>query len=401
MIKKVRVDDLRVGIYVHDFNCSGDTGNIYIDPGTIKRESTIKILKTWGVKEVFIDTSRGLGVDKTQNLTKKSYITSPIGTERQRARPTVPLKLEIQSAQRISQEAVQAVQHAYEDVASGKIPEAGQFYKVAERMYDSIHRNSDALTLLGRIREKDEYTLMHSISVSSYVLNMCHYYEMPESQSLDLAVDALFHDIGKAMVPLEILNKPGKLTREEAVIMKRHAEFSYELLAKVRGIPHECRDVALHHHERYNGTGYPHGLQKEEISFSAQLTSVCDVFDALVSERVYKPGMETIMGLRIIYEGGGTHFDKDLAYDFIRCIGMYPIGTCVVLTNGCSGVVITSTEDMKRPVVQLLYDDTKKERLQRPITVDLTKTGDEIASYSDAMQFGFTHEQLLRKFLLA
>ena len=224
---------------------------------------------------------------------------------------------------------------------------------------------------------------------------------MPDSQGLDLAVSALFHDIGKAIVPLEILNKPGKLTPDEAVIMKRHAEYSHELLAKVRGIPPECRDVALHHHERYNGTGYPHGLARAEISFAAQLASVCDVFDALVSERVYKAGMETVMGLRIIYEGSGDHFDKDLAYDFIRCIGMYPVGTCVTLADGRSGVVVSSTEDMKRPIVQVLYDETKKERLIRPVTIDLTKSENSITSYSDANKFGFTHAQLLRKFLLA
>ena len=107
------------------------------------------------------------------------------------------------------------------------------------------------------------------------------------------------------------------------------------------------------------------------------------------------------MGLRVIYEGSGEHFNKDLAYDFIRCIGMYPVGTCVILADGRSGVVVESTEDMKRPVVQVLYDENKKERLQRPITIDLSKTNGTITSYSDANKFGFTHEQLLRKFLLA
>lgn len=400
MIKKVSVDSLRVGVYVHDFNCTGSSGNIYIDPGPLERESTIKILRTWGIKEVFIDTTRGLDVSRMPKTPKSRKVTGPSGRERQRPLSSVPLKLEIQSAVRISQEAELAVHNAYQEVMAGKIPEAGQFYLVAERMYDSIHRNSDALTLLSRIREKDRYTLQHSVSVSSYVLTMCRYYEMPESQSLDMAVGALFHDIGKAMVPLEILNKPGKLEPDEAVIMKRHAELSDRLLAKVRGIPSECRDVALHHHERYNGTGYPHGLLREEISFAAQLASVCDVFDALTSERCYKPGMATIMGLRAIYENGGQHFDKDLAYDFIRCIGMYPVGTCVVLADGRSGVVVASTADMKRPVVQLLYDGKKQERLQRPVTLDLSSNEGEIASYSDAKHFGFTHEQLLRKFLL-
>lgn len=401
MIKKVFVDDLRVGVYVTDFNTPiAHKGSIYIEPGPISRESTIKILKSWGVGQVDIDTSLGLDPE-TLPKNKKRKVTSPAGPNnpRPRIRPSVPLKIERNAALEVSREAMRAVEYAYQDAMRGDVPEAGQFYDIAERMYDSIHRNSDALILLGRIREKDTYTLQHSVSVCTYVLAMCQYYDMSESQSLDLAVGALFHDIGKAIIPLSVLNKPGKLTAEEVQIMKRHAEYSSELLHQVQGIPQHCVDVALHHHERYDGTGYPHGLRREQISFPVQLTSVCDVFDALVSERCYKPGLETVMGLRMIYEGGGTHFNRELAYDFIRCIGMYPVGTCVVLADGRSGVVMESTEDVKRPVVKVLYDETKRERLPRPIRVDLSKTGGEIACYSNASTlFGCTHEgQLLRK----
>ena len=404
MIKKVTVDSLRVGVYMQDFNVpAGHKGGIYIEPGPILRESTSKILKTWGVTEVTIDTSKGLDPDKLSKDELKRRVTGPAGPahQRMRRRPSVPLKIERESALKVSGEAMQAVQSAFQDVMHGTVPEAGQFYEIAERMYDSIHRNSDALTLLGRIREKDTYTLQHSVSVCSYVLALCQYYGMPESQTLDMAVGALFHDIGKARIPLEVLNKPGRLTPEEIEIMKRHSIYSDKLLKEVRGIPDECMDVALHHHERYDGTGYPHGLKGDKISFAAQLTSVCDVFDALVSERCYKPGMETVMALRMIYEGSGTHFNKELAYDFIRCIGMYPVGTCVVLSDGRSGVVVESTEDVKRPVVKVLYDETKRERLPRPIKIDLSKTGGMIACYSNANTlFGVTHEsQLLRKLL--
>ena len=400
MIKKVRVDDLRVGVYVHDYNCAGSSGAIYIDPGPIKRESAIRILKTWGIGEVFIDTARGLDVDRLPKSAQPRKVTAPSGADRPRPRPQMSLPKEMQSARDINRDAMQAIEQAYQTAKDGAVPEAGDMYKIAERMYDSIHRNSDALTLLGRIREKDTYTLQHSVSVCSYVLAMCQYYGMPEGQSLDLAVAALFHDIGKALVPLEILNKPGRLEPKEFEIMQLHARYSDELLAGVRGIPPECRDVALHHHERFNGTGYPSGLAKNEISFAAQLTSVCDVFDALVSERVYKPGMETVMALRIIYEGSGSHFDRDLAYDFIRCIGMYPVGTCVSLDDGRSGIVVGSTEDLKRPIVQVLYDENRRAPLPKPVTIDLSKSDGTITSYANANRFGFQRERdLLSKFM--
>ena len=401
MIKKVFVDDLRIGVYVTDFSGAvTQKGGIYIEPGPIVRESTIKILKTWGVTEVVVDTSLGLDPEKIPKDAKRP-VSRPSGPERPRPRkrPSVPLKIEKDEALRVSQEAMEAVHNAFDEVMHGSVPEAGQLYDIAERMYDSVRRNGDALTLLGRIREKDTYTLQHSVSVCSYVLAMCQYYGMPDSQTLDLAVGALFHDIGKAKVPLEVLNKPGRLTPEEIVEMKMHSEYSSRLLGKMRGLPPECRDVALHHHERYDGTGYPHGLKGDQISFAAQLTSVCDVFDALVSERVYKPGMETVSALNLIYEGGGTHFNRELTYDFIRCIGIYPVGTCVVLTDGRSGVVVESTEDVKRPVVKVVYDETKRERLPKPVTIDLSKTGGVIACYSNAHTlFGCSSEgQLLSR----
>lgn len=400
MIKKVNVDQLRVGIFVHDFNSNWNGSALYIEPSYINSESTINILKNWNIHEVFIDTARGLDIDKSLFPSKISKATTPFGLPRNLPRPSVPLKIELQSSRRITEEAIRVVQTAYHQAMDGSIPEVGPFYELAKQMQASIQRNHDALSLLSRIRQKDEYTLFHSVSVSSHVLNMCRYYEVSEHQSLDMAVGALFHDIGKALVPQTILNKPGKLTEEEFGEMKRHVELSMEMLSKTKGIPVEGYDIALHHHERYDGKGYPHGLANDQISFAAQVTSICDVFDAVTSERCYKAGMESVMGLRLIYEGGGTHFSKELTHDFIRCIGMYPVGTCVMLANGKSGVVVSSTEDMARPVIQILYDDETKERVN-PYTIDLSRTEDSIVSYSDARKFGLTYDQLLRRFLLA
>ncbi|WP_310600045.1 HD-GYP domain-containing protein [Desulfobulbus sp.] len=400
MIKKVNVECLRVGVYVHDFNCDWNGSNLYIEPSYIKSENTIEILKNWNIEEVFIDTDRGLDAEPSRSVVEDVSFITPFGVKRHRERPAVPLKNELQSSRKITEDAVRIVEQTYRQAMEGSMPEVGPFYELAKQMQVSIQRNRDALSLLSRIRKKDEYTLYHSVSVSSHVLNMCHYYEIPEQQSLDIAVGALFHDIGKALVPQTILNKPGKLTEAEFNEMKRHAELSMDMLSRAKNIPLEGYDIALHHHERYDGKGYPHGLEKDRISFAAQLTSVCDVFDAVTSERCYKAGMESVLGLRIIYEGGGGHFNKELANDFIRCIGMYPVGTCVVLADGRSGVVIGSTEDMTRPIVQILYDEKKQKQLA-PFTVDLSQTNDTIASYSDTRRFGLTYNQLLRKFLLS
>jgi len=266
-------------------------------------------------------------------------------------------------------------------------------------MKTSINRNRDALLLLTRIRNKDEYTLYHSISVSSLVLNMCHYYQLPERQTLDLAVGALFHDIGKANVPEQILNKPDKLTLQEYNEMQRHVEYSVTLLQDTQNLPFECYDIALHHHERYDGKGYPSGLKEEQISFGSQLTCVCDVFDAITSERCYKSGIDTVSGLTVIYSMRDQYFKKELAHDFIKCMGVYPIGACIVLDDGRSGFVVGSTDDMMKPVVHLIYDEKKRERIE-PHRINLSKTDTSITSYGNPNKFGVTSRDVIERLVL-
>lgn len=398
MIKKVKVEDLKTGVFVYDFNCNWNRRNLYFEQCFIENDNVIDILKSWEIKEVYIDTERGVDVDRSKTLHDVKRETAGIDQTHKVSRPLVPLARELQSAKQISQDAIKFMQRVSQQVMEGKLPDVGSSYDLAKRMNESINRNRDALLLLARIRTKDEYTLYHSISVSSLVLNMCHYCQISEHQALDLAVGALFHDIGKTLVPQNILTKPSKLTEKEYCEMQRHAEHSMTLLSKVKGLPLECYDIALHHHERYDGKGYPHGLKKSQISYGAQLTAVCDVFDAITSERCYKPGRSAVMGLRKIYEGNDILFSKEITHDFIQSVGIYPVGTCVVLADDRSGVVVGSTEDTRRPIVQVFYDEKNKERI-KPLKIDLSKTKDDITCYCDPKKFGFTSDQLLKNFL--
>ena len=267
-------------------------------------------------------------------------------------------------------------------------------YDLVGRMRSSLQRNRDALLLLTRIRKKDEYTLYHSISVSSLMLNFCDYKGIPEKQTLDLAVAALFHDIGKTRIPDAILNKPARLSPKELHKMKKHVEFSVDLLRHAKNLPLECYDVALHHHERVDGSGYPHSLKQDKIGLGAQLTAICDVFDAVTSARCYKEAMGTVAGLKILYEESGSHFNKELAHEFIHCMGVYPIGSCVRLEDGKIGIVAERTGDMQKPVVKVFRDHRRKERF-KPFLFDLSQTTLSISGYEDPHTIGLTASSLL------
>lgn len=401
MIKRVRTENLQPGNFIHDFNCGWNGGNIFIDQTLIADRKMIDIIRSWGIKEVYIDTERGRDIDNAPPAEEQSRVRQidapkkpPQQPEKHPAPPSVPLSVEVKKAKKLRNDAVKIVRHTLQQVHEGKTPDVGLTYELARRMRASISRNRDALLLLTRIRKKDEYTLYHSISVSSLVLDMCNFKRLPEKRALDMAVGALFHDIGKTKVPHTILNKPAKLTEIEFHEMKKHVEYSVDLLQNAHNLPFECYDIALHHHEHYNGEGYPHGLKGENISMGAQLTAICDVFDAITSTRCYREGLGTVTGLKKIYELSNNHFNKDLTHEFIRCIGVYPIGSCVKLEDRKIGIVVGSTDNILKPIVKVFYDGHHNEKIS-PFLVDLSKSENSITSYEAPGRIGIKPSSLL------
>ena len=401
MIKKVKVSDLQPGVFIHDFNCDWGEGNIYIEKMLVRDLKIVDIVKSWGIEEVYIDTERGKDVGPSLTARPntnqfKTRVSPPSSTHTKTEAPRnpIPFALEAREAIQLRRDAVNVIKDTINRVNEGKSPNVELTYELAGRMKLSLERNRDALLLLTRIRKKDEYTLYHSISVSSLLLNFCDHKGLPEKQTLDLAVAALFHDIGKTKVPDSILNKPGKLNQWEFNEMKKHVEFSVDLLHKAKNLPAECYDIALHHHERVDGSGYPHGLTQDKIGYGVQLTTICDVFDAVTSARCYKEAMGTVAGLKTVYEASGSHFNKDLAHEFIRCIGVYPVGTCVRLEDGKVGIIAESTNNMMKPVVKVFRDARRREKF-KPFLLDLSHTTQAICGYEDPKSIGIQPTSLL------
>jgi putative nucleotidyltransferase with HDIG domain len=263
-------------------------------------------------------------------------------------------------------------------------------------MQNSIERNRDALSLLTRVRKKDEYTLIHSISVSTLVLSMSRYLNLPSDRAEDLAIGALFHDIGKAAIDGKILNKPGKLNEQEFKEMKKHAEKSAYVLKSVSDLPQEVHDIALHHHENWDGSGYPEGLLASQISFGSQLAAICDVFDAVTSDRCYRNGLSSVEGLKIIYDLRGKHLNEDMALDFIRLMGVYPVGSCVRIENGLAGIVVAPTASMLQPFVKVFYDIHNQKRIN-PYILNLAEEDIPVVCYEDPMSLELSGESLLHE----
>ncbi|MES2932473.1 MAG: HD-GYP domain-containing protein, partial [Pseudomonadota bacterium] len=228
-------------------------------------------------------------------------------------------------------------------------------HSLVEEISSSVMRNPDALISLARLKNKDDYTYMHSVAVCALMIALARKMKLDANQTRDAGLAGLLHDVGKMMVSQSILDKPGKLTDDEFVAIKEHPVEGHKILSGAPGVSDAALDVCLHHHERFDGTGYPHQLQGEAISLFARMGAVCDVYDAITSNRAYKAGWEPSESLRRMAEWDG-HFDPAVFQAFVKCIGIYPTGALVKLKTGRVGVVIEQSENsLLTPKVKVFF----------------------------------------------
>ncbi|MCR6555815.1 HD-GYP domain-containing protein, partial [Aeromonas sp. CPF2-S1] len=206
----------------------------------------------------------------------------------------------------------------------------------------------------------------------------------------ELTLGGLLHDVGKIMTPDEVLNKPGKLTDEELEVMREHVVHSHDILAATAGITPIMLEVAANHHERIDGTGYPRRLKGDQLSLYTRMSGIVDVYDAVTADRVYKQGMQPTQAFRILLKGVDLHFDADLVTRFIKCMGVYPVGTLVQLSNQRLAIVMQRNEQQPlKPVVKVIYHAGHRHYLEVQ-WLDLAKNGvqETIESTVDPKEFG-------------
>ncbi|MDR1048784.1 MAG: HD-GYP domain-containing protein [Synergistaceae bacterium] len=260
----------------------------------------------------------------------------------------------------LAKETITQLSDVYERISEGTSgPEdisnlANQGQKLAEEVVQA----PQVMFCLGKVRSWDEYTYTHSLNVAllgGYLANRIFPGKMDLAECL--SVGGILHDLGKARIPQDVLNKPGKLTDEEFSIMKQHPVLGERLAIESGVRDKRILAVIRGHHERFGGNGYPDNLSQEKISVEARIAAVADVFDALTAKRVYKEPMQSRMAVSIMIESMGAHFDPFIVRALLLSIGLYPPGTAVELSDGSIGVVVGSrNKDLVRPQVSLQID---------------------------------------------
>nr|WP_326528023.1 HD-GYP domain-containing protein [Rhodoferax sp.] len=397
MLKKIAVEQLTVGMHLKEFCGSWmehpfwRTGFVLVDP------KDIKTILASSIKEVWIDASKGLDVPAGQVAISEAESEAQVeeqlqqAVEEKRELAPVSIGVEIERAAKICMQSKQAVISMFQEARMGKAVDTGGARQLVEEISDSVAGNPGALISLARLKTVDDYTYMHSVAVCAMMVGLAKQLGMEAEQVRLAGMAGLMHDLGKALMPMEVLNKPGKLTDAEFNIIKTHPSEGHRMLLTGRDVSPVVLDVCLHHHEKTDGSGYPKGLKADQISLFAKMGAVCDVYDAITSNRPYKLGWDPAESLRKMAEWANGHFDGKVFQAFVKSLGIYPIGSLVKLTSGRLGVVIEQTgKSLTTPTVKVFFSTKSNMRIV-PEVIDLSQPGvtEKIVSREDPAKWRF------------
>ncbi|HQR04809.1 MAG: HD-GYP domain-containing protein [Proteobacteria bacterium] len=394
MRKRISVDQLRTGMYLQEICGSWMEHPFWRKSFLIREVKDLQTLRDCGITEVWIDTAKGKDVAEGQARTEVEatidHQFQEVAAEPPRIVERTSLADEVRVATRIVAHAKEAVSSMFHEARMGRALDGGDALSLVEDISASVYRNPGAIISLARLKNKDEYTYMHSVAVCALMVSLARQLDLDEQQTRAAGLAGLLHDVGKMAIPDEILNKPGNLTDDEFARVKTHPEEGHKMLLEGRNIDTFALDVCLHHHEKMDGTGYPGRLKADEISLFARMGAVCDVYDAITSNRPYKAGWDPAESMRKMAEWTG-HFDSQIFQAFVKSLGIYPTGSLVRLESGRLAIVVEqSGNSLLTPLVRAFFSLQANSRIT-PELVDLSRphVSDKIIAREDVARWGF------------
>ena len=407
-LKKVQVTQLRLGMFLHALEGNWLDHPFWKTRFVLKDPADLRRLVDSPVRECWIDPTRGLdvqGADADADApappaepppaeaapAPAAHITvSPAGPGRVPATPATPaatpaspppaaprpprvaMSEELREASRLCQRSREAVTNLFAEARLGRALEAERCQPLVDDITRSVFRNPGALVSLARLKTADDYSYMHSVAVCALMVALAHQMGMDDASCREAGMAGLLHDLGKAAMPLSILNKPAKLTDAEFSVIRTHPERGWQMLQEARGASEVAMDVCLHHHERMDGTGYPHRLTADRITEFARMGAVCDVYDAITSNRPYKAGWDPAESMARMASWSG-HFDDTIFRHFVRSLGIYPNGSLVRLASNRLAVVMEQNPSaLTAPIIKVFFDLDRQLPI-RPVVLDLSQ----------------------------
>ena len=384
MLIEQDITDIVVGTYIEKI--TAQTGSFRLTQAEwVKNEIVLNKLIEFGIKRVLVDTEKF-----DAKMAADALSADTLERKRDFSVKMTQAKALISTSKEIQKRMFQHIEEGMEiDLLSVKT--------LTSELIETIFSNSDALMCAVNIRNKDEYLLEHSFAVSMLMALFCRYLGINKTDIEELAIGAFLHDIGKIRTPDHILHKPGKLTADEFDIMKLHVNHSIDIIKSIPGISKASLDVAGLHHEKLNGEGYPFGLAGQKISRYGRMLSICDIYDALTANRCYKDGLTQLKSFSILRNlAQDGQLDLNLVHAFIKCMGVYPVGSLVKLNSNRLAIVEGYNKtDPIRPKVNSFYSLDKLD-FENSNQIDLSMVDDGIAESVRAYDFNLDMAEIMR-----
>lgn len=382
-------------MYIHEFCGSWMDHPFWKGRFLLDNDRDLLRIHASEIGEVWIDVSRGVDLAPGQRSRTVAEVAAEtearlLAVAGETAPARVELGQEVSRALRLCAQSKAAVVEMFSAARMGQAVALANAGGLVEDIADSVLRHPDALISLARLKTSDEYTYMHSVAVCALMIALARQLGLAEAQVREAGMAGLLHDIGKMAIPDAILNKPGKLTDAEFCTMRGHPQAGGQMLRAIPQVSALVLDVCLHHHEKYDGSGYPHRLLGEQISLFARMGAICDVYDAITSDRPYKQGWDPAEAIRKMAEWQG-HFDDKLFQAFVKSVGIYPVGALVRLESGRLGVVMEQHEkSLLTPRVKVFFSARSKVPITQEV-LDLAKLAgrDKIVGRESAEDWGF------------
>lgn len=370
MLKLISIHQLQMGMYIHQF-CGSWLDHSFWKAGfVLDSHADLQRLRSSNLSSLWIDTSKGGDLpEASATATPDLPLTAQPATA---ATPRASMDEEVQRALKLCAYSRKAVTAMFQEVRMGQALEMQQAEDLVLQIGQSLLRHPDALISLARLKNADDYTYMHSVAVCALMLATARQLGLSEDYIRLAGIAGLLHDVGKLTIPDSILNKPQKLSDTEFERVKLHPEAGGAILRQSPDVDALVLDVCLHHHEKADGSGYPHRLAGNQISLFAQMGAVCDVYDAVTSNRPYNRGWDPAEAIQRMSTWKG-HFDQRVFQAFVKSVGIYPVGALVRLKSGRLAVVIEQNpKSLLTPKVRVFFSTRSNLPLEQNV-VDLAK----------------------------
>lgn len=379
MIRRISIDQLQPGMYVVDLHKHWLDHSIWRQRFMVRDAAHIWRLREEGISELSIDTAKGddlppepppAPVVPLNRIEERIRSLAEIKAAQPR---TVSLGEERRRATRLLAEASGTLSTLMLAARAGQHVDAAQLEPLVSRMIESVRRNPDALVPLARLKREDAYATEHAVATAALIIAFGRQQGIAEPEIEKLALGTMVKDVGQSAIDARLITKPGMLSQSEFAIVQSHVEEGLAVLEATSRLSETSVAVVLEHHERYNGCGYPYRMAGDEISVAGRMAAIVDTYDAMTSERPYRAAMSPSLALRQLYSEGGSHYDPGLVAAFVKTVGIFPVGTLVMLESGHLAVVEQlHADNTLTPIVRVIYHGARQQYVT-PVEVDLAR----------------------------